>query len=496
MKTFDFISYQPSLFAQGNKRFRTIFGSITQIIFAILNTSGILYFSKDIYYKLNPNVIESTFIVDNPPEWIVTPSDFNFIFSMNDPDNYGPYKNSSIYTVDFYMTIIENGILKEYRQLSSESCSLDNFKGVDPGIFSPTFPFEQYYCISKNETLSLKGVLTSTSISYFKFMVRTCKNETSPVPCATEEELSKKLDGTMVTLYHIDKIYDPSNYTHPVKHFFNNYWLRASQKVFNGVSFYFKTVNFIDDTGLLFEDSSKSTTLKVDNIHPSIDFMKSDHFLEVIFLFNNSVTTYNRKYKRFQQVVAEIGGLINAAYIFFSVIVNYFTQLFYFDHIVNKLFDSSKELRTLNSACVEASINNNLRSANEISLSPVIHFESNPIVQDQLRRLRIEPKNNFKRVESKQNRKILFEKIKELMDYENFIKRFKEIELLKYLVLNDEGSRKVFKDLIESRKSSSLLLTDGIVVGNDSIGSTASKQLPKNNILEALTKLKKILDKA
>jgi hypothetical protein len=102
MKSFDFISYQPSLFSEGNNRFRTNFGSITQIIFAILNISGIIYFSKDIYYRLNPNVIESSFIVSDPPEWILTPSDFNFIFSMNDPDNYGPYKNHSIYTVDLH----------------------------------------------------------------------------------------------------------------------------------------------------------------------------------------------------------------------------------------------------------------------------------------------------------------------------------------------------------------------------------------------------------
>jgi hypothetical protein len=391
-----------------------------------------------------------------------------------------------------YITIIENGVLKEYKQLSSEPCSLDNFKGVDPEIFSPTFPFDQYYCISKNETLSLKGVITSTSLTYFKFMVRTCNNETSEAPCATEEELSKKLDGTMVTLYHVDKIYDPSNCTNPVKHYFNNYWVRVSQKVFTGISFYFKTVNFVDDTGLLFEASSKSTTLKVDHINPSYDYMKSDHFLEVIFMFNNNITTFNRKYKRFQQVVAEIGGLINAAYIFFSVIVNHYTRQFYFDHIVNKLFYSSKDQMTINLP-LEASSNNNLRSVNEISLSPIIHLDSNTIVQDRLKRLRIEPINKIKRVKSGQDRKILIDKMKELMDYENFILKFKEIELLKYLVLNDENSRKLFKELMGSRKSSSLLFTNSMAVEvNDNHG----KQIINNNPFEKLTKLKRILDKA
>jgi hypothetical protein len=489
MKTFDFISYQPSLYSEGNMRFKTNFGGITQLMFAIINISGILYFSKDIYYRLNPNVIESTSVIDNPPEWVITPSDFNFIFSMNDPDSYAPYKNESIYSVEFYITIVEGGVLKEYKQLSTEPCSLDNFEGVDPGIFTPNFAFNSYYCINKNETVSLKGVLTSSSINYYKFFVKACNNETSKVPCASQQVLDKMLDGTMITLYHVDKIFDPSNYTHPVKHYFNNYWQRVSKKFYNVVTFYFKTVNFIDDTGLFFEASSKSTTLKVDRIAPSYDLQSSENFLEVLFMFNNNVTTFNRKYKRLQQVVAEIGGLVNAAFILFTVIVHYYTQSLYFEYIKEKLFDSKKELGLLNNN-IESSLNN-IKNVSEISLTPVIHLKPNDMLRSKFGRLSIEGggvvrSNHISN--SKHNRTVIFNKIRELMDYENFIKRFKEIELLKHLILNEEGSRKLFNEIINSKKSTIYLLSGHM----ESEDYSPNRQV---NHFEALTNFKKITDK-
>jgi hypothetical protein len=125
MKTFDFISYQLSLFSEGNMRFKTTFDGTTQLMFAIINISGILYFSKDIYYRIDPNVIESTSILADPSEWVITPSDYNFIFSMNDPDSYTPYKIESIYSFEYYIAIAEDGVLKKYKQLSTESYSLE-----------------------------------------------------------------------------------------------------------------------------------------------------------------------------------------------------------------------------------------------------------------------------------------------------------------------------------------------------------------------------------
>jgi hypothetical protein len=159
-------------------------------------------------------------------------------------------------------------------------------------------------------------------------------------------------------------------------------------------------------------------------------------------MFSSNVTTFNRKYKRLQQVVAEIGGLVNAAFIIFTVIVHYYTQFFYFEYITAKLFDSTTGMRLLNNPPYIESSLKNIKSVNENTLTPVIHLKPNDMLRSKkLSRLTVEAggiDRLYRVVNSKNSKAVLFNKVRELMDYENFIKRFKEIELIKLLILNEE----------------------------------------------------------
>ena len=104
-----------------------------------------------------------------------------------------------------------------------------------------------------------------------------CNPKTSNVTCASEEEMNFFLDGTMMSLNHIDKQYDPSDYENPVKIYFNDYWTRFSKKFFTSIVFNFKTVTFFDDIGLFFQDIQIHEYIAVENIKTSIDLQPNDY---------------------------------------------------------------------------------------------------------------------------------------------------------------------------------------------------------------------------
>jgi hypothetical protein len=146
-KSFDFISYSPSLMTQTKTRFRTSMGGAALLFLIALYITGILYFSRQIYNRINPELGESSSIENDPPERVLTNSDFAFMMALNDPMTYSPYIDESIYTAEYWITTVKDGALAEYRRLKTEKCSLKNFSGVDKLIFAKDFNFQNFYCI-------------------------------------------------------------------------------------------------------------------------------------------------------------------------------------------------------------------------------------------------------------------------------------------------------------------------------------------------------------
>jgi hypothetical protein len=332
-----------------------------------LNLAGIIYFSKDIYLKQNPIVIESSDININPEYRVIKPEDFRFLFAVNDPTNYQTYVNESIYTLGVYRTIITNGKLDKYEPVSTELCTREHFKNLPVDTFSSDFPFSSYYCIAQNETIALQGLTSSANLEYFKIMVKKCNNATSASICATPEELDFFLDATTISIYHIDKFMNPTIYDNPIKPYLKNYWTRASKKSYMGILFNFKVISFMDDIGVLFQNIDEKQEIKVENISTFTEVLKTEHFIEIIFMYTQDKTIISRRYKRLQQVIAEIGGLLNGISLVFSFIVKRITQKLYMNQIMEKMCPSKSKKKNVDVSNMRV-LNEN--SSNSASIIP------------------------------------------------------------------------------------------------------------------------------
>jgi hypothetical protein len=443
MRNLDFLSYEPTLLINSDKRFKTNLGAIIQFIYALLQISAIAYFSQDIYYRQNPTVIESSKSMLNPPLKNLTPNDFNVMFAINHPIYYNPYRNESIYTVEFYKTKLENSLLVSSEKIESEACSIEHFKGVDPSIMPSNFEYSDYYCFSKDVVLQLAGLPSNNETYYFKFFVKQCDPKTSKVPCATEDEMSYYLDGTLITLNHIDKQFDPSDYDNPVKSFFKEYSTRISRKLYTSMEFDFKTVTFNDDIGVLFEQVNTHNYISIEQILVSIDFQPYEYFLEVDFLYGQANTIVTRKYKRLQQVIAEIGGLLNALFITSAILVKFITESMYYSHLVESVFERNATVEILNSN------QNIIQSESKFVIhSKPVGIKNKPASSNIVKGGGIDEVGYINLVGS----------IKSNLDIKMLFKKFKELELIKFILFNSVEFGH-FGDIIRSKKSANILLS-------------------------------------
>ena len=149
-------------------------------------------------------------------------------------------------------------------------------------------------------------------------------------------------------MFYIDKYYDPSDYLQPVKYYYKPFSVAVSNLMFTGVIFDIKQVNFIDDTGVILENKNVKSDLKVSQARISIDFRESAHFLEILFMYNQEISNISRRYKRLQEVVAEVGGLFSFLFTLAKLVVEFFSRRAYLNQLEEEYFNKkAKEPKKL-----------------------------------------------------------------------------------------------------------------------------------------------------
>jgi len=501
IKNLDYLSYSPTFYTQSSSRHKTYLGGITQILIILLYIGGISYFSQDIIFKNNPKIIEYTENDNNPPKRKLNLKDFKLAFAMTDPLKYTPYVDDSIYTFEAYQTTLINGELNQRLSLKTKICEEKDFedleKDSDNKIIEKGFNYTNYHCIDNSQDTFLKGVLSSYETSYIQIFIKTCNSTTSK--CDDPEVIRKKLVGVSPYIFYTDKYFDLYNYEKPIKYNFRPYFVSASYEMFTFLHITLKSLNLMTDDGLFYDQTKVGNELKVSELRSMTDKRIYPHFLEILIMYSQEVTNYRRKYKRVQDAVSEIGGLMKIA-LFIKMIVNYYSKKSFFEYMSKKYFgeklkDNEKFKNKNNDKNNQEKKNNFTHKSaqdaihklsdnsnkipvnfNLIKKSDIKEFNNDfttsLIFSDNLKNHSINKekencsvierksyKSNLKHSNSYQN--ILLKNNHEknfinLIEMENLIYRFKELELLKKILFR-ENILDQFNQFIFSEESSFLL---------------------------------------
>jgi hypothetical protein len=114
--------------------------------------------------------------------------------------------------------------------------------------------------------------------------------------------------------------------------------LPVSSTIYERDFFYIKNINYYTDLDYLFSSSKLQTYQKVSNFRETSDLRPQGtvpgSFALISIMMDSQVDQYERRFTKFQEVLANIGGLFKGICII-ALIINYvfFNELFYLNLI-------------------------------------------------------------------------------------------------------------------------------------------------------------------
>jgi hypothetical protein len=485
----DFLSYQPKLYTKGHERFRTVYGGLAQLILILLNIVGIIYFAKDIYQRTNPNVVQSSGKeVFKPP--IPFLQKYSVFITVMDSSLGIPFRNDSIYQIKFYQNILDMKLGFLTTPLEAEVCNMKSFEEPIPDSVLDYWNLDQYTCIKKGQNATLKGSDMDLANWFISAKVTPCDRTVKGHKCGSEQEITRLLTGTKVQSFLIDKYFDANDFYNPVQYYIRMQVFAASLGYKNLAWSLFKTVNFIDDTGVLFTETSTNSVIAWDqttlNFGPSAP--GDSTIFEMYYQQGTTIDNITRRYKRLQEIVASVGGLLSVFFLFSRIFVVVLTEHMFFDYLFDSHFNydlkekKSKRpilipacaqkrtaqgaistTRNQNSSSEATAPNNNndspsRKSTSKAELIPVPRSKKlNKKNSDSpTKLLSTNTKGKQKTTDSKSKTQVK-SFFKDAMNFDYFFLKFKEIELLKLLLLSEEQNSK-FDKILKSKTSSEIVI--------------------------------------
>ncbi len=294
------------------------------IIILIIYVAAIIYFSRILFIKINPFISIIPSFEKTPNITVNTNGNLGLkikIFFSN-----GPIEENLLEYLDMRVGYYNETAEEEYTDTRLVDCS-DIYKNYDPG---------QGFCI---EAPYLKSDTLNT---LFSIKVKECDPENNlGITCKSKEDIAKFINNK--NFYHEFNYYEPnpSNYTHPL--FERTKRIQYPMKITNSYRFVysFDILESKTDDGIIFENINNKN-----NIQTSLTLKKEytpekktdDFQIKVEFGVSGTKITYERAYKKLQDVLANIGGIFPILNLIGRVIVNIFNPIIFNISFVNKLF--------------------------------------------------------------------------------------------------------------------------------------------------------------
>ena len=233
-------------------------------------------------------------------------------------------------------------------------------------------PINNILCIKDLDQYFLDGSFESEVYSNFKIQILLCANKTdaSAVVCKYDEVIRQKMKGYF-GLYTMDYLIDPNNFKNPGQPIGSGYYTRVSI----GMSKY--TTRFIASTTVhsndefLFDSFNHYVypTYKEDKETIQTDDTNSGLIMTFVFRKYHNDLKYERKHKKLQNILAEMGGFIQLLYLVFTGLTSSFVSKKYYDKIINAVFNFELNNPSKNVKIKVMMKSRNMESVNSKNLS-------------------------------------------------------------------------------------------------------------------------------
>lgn len=374
LKNVDFFGRKTELMMHKQSQYKTKIGGCFSIIMITMCVLLFINMGSDMIYHNNPTSLFSEVFIPFPEETYFSQEKYFFMFGI-EASNYTHFIDESIYKATAINGHLNKDGTNSFIDVTIERCSeshLPSNSDIYPYFMNASgSPLNNLYCIQKgsDNNYMIKGAFDAEQYVFLDIKIEICKNSTDPLSpvCKPQEEIYQKMNGYFA-FYTMDYLINPQNFYSPGVAVGKDYFSPISVGVTRNTNRYIATSRVDSDDGFLFEDKNTYTypTYQEDKETFLVDSTNSGKIVEFRLRKYHNELVYDRKYKKLQTVLADIGGFIQIIYIIFFVLSYPFVSKLYFEKIINTIynFELAEEL-SKHAACIPDSKSNNVDKEKE-----------------------------------------------------------------------------------------------------------------------------------
>jgi len=358
-KYVDYLGKKETLKINSKTRYQSVFGGIISLITILLSVSMTIYLSLEIYFKKEPLIIYSRKILDELDNYSISKNGIYFFIALEFP-NSTYYSDDSIFSLSgSQQHVIFDGQKISYKENEFEFKKCDQILTVEElKSFNLDIPLNHFYC--PPEGLIIGGLWGNKFYNSIKININKCSNSSSiskisKNKCKPINEINKYINKGIVNIFLTDYIIDHQNVDNPIKKYYKDTFDRMSDKNAISYSISYQKLLFLDDLGLVFDNSNEMEIAKLYEVKTTYNFGE-DNLIAFFQIFTINVNDIcKRSYLKLQNLMTNIGGFIKSIKILGYLLYYIYYQAFKnIDQVLNShrssviYYLNNKEIKNLN----------------------------------------------------------------------------------------------------------------------------------------------------
>lgn len=484
-KALDFLGENISFTINKKNTFKTVMGGFLSSVLYLLYMTMFYYFGRELYKKSNPIISYEEKITPEPQT--IEFNQTHFIFGVRIENEDNKYFNHSKYlhaNLIYWVLNTSDSTKNEWKNIPLRSCADLHFRiEENHKSFFESINKSEWLCPDINNfgKVNLTGDWEDTIIKYFEFKFSFCedvgvqynekenRNLTHATNCKDYKEfLNDKLANDRFYVSLILKRFrtDYQNYTNPYDYKLTKLYNRLYSKITKYDEVRLSIIEFIDDTGLIFEieesdyrfrsfdfNSYKSRSGYTDILNEGITKENNNHYsLDIIS--ESVMRNYKRKYKKIQEVLAEVMGfmewIIFVTKILCSAYSNFRFDMLLFNRLVN-IPDYLKINKNVFNNKIGMSLNrNNIENISKI-LNLYNENNTNNIIDERNNQVNKNKHNDHNKDNSKMTSR--FEIKKKIKKYEMEMNLFSKFEKCENKITHKTMKQKFLENESEKQQT-------------------------------------------
>ena len=334
--------------------FKTNVGGIMSIFSIICFILSFVYFGQNFYNYKNPHYINQKMTQRTYPKYPITNNDLVIAVRLENTDGT-PIDFSNLITIQFLFlnfTITPDGkYYSENKTLGFRDCKTINYTGMRLD-YGKNLSGDNFVCLDL-DNLVLGGFFDIDWQYFLQINVLPCFNSTAnnKTNCLAHDKVIDYLlkNDIYMNIYTVKYFSDLSDYDNPLKLQLTNVFSLIDPLIGKSFQLLYKNANISYDMGILMDKTQNYSVFGLDyffsdsyTIYPPMTHPSEKSILIFFQLFiTNNVETFIVNYIKIQEIFANIGGIFNSIFLFFTVITSIFNIHERDMKIVNHLFDFS-----------------------------------------------------------------------------------------------------------------------------------------------------------